>query len=204
MKVPSYWLTTRTNRVCSYCIYKNKINNKNMLNKEFRNIFLVTLISSVVLSGAVGFLAGSMSGKDLSFGQLKQEVVGDSSTTNKNQDLNNQSLVVSAVKKVSPAVVSIIITKDVPKMEQYFTSPSPNNDFFNQFFGNNDFFNFSTPQYRQNGTEKKEVGGGTGFIISKDGYVVTYNHVVSDDTAEYTVFMNDEHTYEAKIVARDP
>ena len=59
------------------------------------------------------------------------------------------------------------------------------------------------PQYQQNGTEKKEVGGGSGFIVTDDGYIVTNAHVVSDATAEYTVFLNDEKKYDATIVASD-
>ena len=99
-------------------------------------------------------------------------------------------------KEVSPAVVSIIITKDLPVFEQYYISP------FNDFFG--EPFNFKIPQYKQKGTEKKEVGGGTGFIVSKDGIIVTNKHVVLDKDADYTVLTNDGRKFAAKVLARDP
>lgn len=103
--------------------------------------------------------------------------------------------VVSVVSSVSPAVVSIVITKDVPVIEQYWEQMQ------NPFGGM--FGNIQVPGYRQNGTQKQEVGGGSGFFISNDGYVVTNAHVVADTAAEYTVLLNDGAKYEAKIIAAD-
>ena len=99
------------------------------------------------------------------------------------------------VEQVNPSVVSIIITKDVPILERYYQEQRINP--FSPFF-------FSVPQYLERGTEKKEVGGGSGFLISSDGYLVTNYHVVNQEDAEYTVFTNDEKTYDAKVVAGDP
>ena len=101
---------------------------------------------------------------------------------------DNSDAVVNVVERVNPAVVSIVITKDVPIMEQYYEN-----------YGGI----FNIPRYRQNGTEQKEVGGGSGFIISNDGYVVTNNHVVSDADAQYTVFLNDGTKFDATIVSTD-
>lgn len=106
--------------------------------------------------------------------------------------ISQEDSVVAAVKKASPAVVSVIVTKDLPVMEQYFINP----------FGG-DFWGFQIPQYRQKGTEKKEIGGGTGFMISSDGMLVTNKHVVEDEQAEYTVLTNDGKKYPAQVLARD-
>ena len=52
--------------------------------------------------------------------------------------------------------------------------------------------------------EKTQIGGGSGFIVSEDGYVFTSNHVVSDVNAEYTVIVDPKHKYSAKVLSRNP
>lgn len=135
-------------------------------------------------------------------GDSTESIAGAKSTAE-----NQESMVVNAVKKAKPSVVSVIITKDVPVMEKYYqqapTDPFGGNDPFagSPFSG----LNFQIPQYRQNGTEKKEVGGGSGFIVSADGYIVTNKHVVADPKAEYTVFIGENKTkYPAKVISSDP
>lgn len=117
---------------------------------------------------------------------------------------SHEDAVVKTVKAAQPAVVSIVISKDVPIIERYYSNR--NGDPFNQFFGNRFFspFQFQVPELRQKGTEKKEIGGGSGFLVSADGLIVTNKHVVSEEGAEYTVFLNDGSKHEAKLVARDP
>lgn len=118
---------------------------------------------------------------------------------------SQESVVINAVKNASPAVVSIIISKYVPIVEQYYVNPFEGDQFFQQFFGDQQSpFQFQIPQYRQKGVEKQEVGGGTGFVISADGLILTNKHVVIDEKAEYTVLTNDGKKYTAKILARDP
>lgn len=113
---------------------------------------------------------------------------------------SQEEAVVKAVNQVSPAVVSIIVTKDVPIIEQYFYNPFEE---FEELFGEQ-FFGFEIPQYRQKGIEKKEVGGGTGFIISQEGMILTNKHVVLDEKADYTVFTNDGKKFPATVLVRDP
>ncbi len=115
--------------------------------------------------------------------------------------LRQDELVVAVVKRVSPSVVSIVATKDVAVIEQFFINPFQGDPFFEQFFGGG---GFRVPQFRQKGTQKKEIGAGTGFIVSSDGLILTNKHVVADPAAEYTVFLNDATKVPARVLARDP
>ena len=102
-------------------------------------------------------------------------------------------MIIKIVENTSPAVVSIVATKDVPVIEQYYTNP----------FG--DFFpDFLVPQYRQRGTQRQQVGAGTGFFVAGDGTIVTNKHVVSDAAASYSVILNNGKSIAAKVLALDP
>ncbi|KKP31390.1 MAG: hypothetical protein A2312_03440 [Candidatus Staskawiczbacteria bacterium RIFOXYB2_FULL_32_9] len=116
--------------------------------------------------------------------------------------ISYEQAIIDAVKQTSPSVVSIIISKNMPVYEQYFTDPFE--EFDSPFFDFGPGFDIQIPQYKQKGTEKKEIGGGSGFIVSDDGLVLTNKHVVIDKDAEYTVLTNDGKKYIAKVLALDP
>lgn len=101
---------------------------------------------------------------------------------------SGDNIITTAVKKTNPAVVSITISKDVPKYEtQNFIDP----------------FGFFSAIPKQNGTTNQEIGNGSGFLVSADGYIVTNRHVVEDNDADYTVTLNDGKKHVAKIIAID-
>ncbi|MDP2910530.1 MAG: trypsin-like peptidase domain-containing protein [bacterium] len=155
--------------------------------KIHKNLRFITL--TISLSVLFGFLAGAVSGGFFYY-QINNYLakLNLNPSSESNTQISQESSIINAAKESAPAVVSIIVTKDVPILEQYLEIGP---------FG-------SIPQYRQKGTEKKEVGGGTGFIVSKDGLVLTNKHVVLDEEAEYTVFTNDGTKFPAKVLARDP
>lgn len=103
------------------------------------------------------------------------------------------NVVADLVEKNSAGVVSIIITKDVPRARSFFDSP----------FGGFPFFTIPE-QVPQSEDNDRQIGSGSGFFISADGLIVTNKHVVADEAAKYTVLTRNKEEYTATVLARDP
>lgn len=65
------------------------------------------------------------------------------------------------------------------------------------------FFGFGDRGGSEYANPQPSVGYGSGVIISKDGYVITNNHVI-DKATEIEVTMNDNRKYTAKLIGADP
>jgi serine protease Do len=97
-------------------------------------------------------------------------------------------------KKASPSVVNISTVK-VIKGRGGARLPFGQNDPFRDFFDR--FFRNQVPE------EFRQRSLGSGFIIDKDGFILTNNHVV-EKSDEIKVKLADETEFEAKIIGRDP
>lgn len=89
-----------------------------------------------------------------------------------------------AAENAVKAVVNIKATISV-------SSPAYRDPFL-EFFG-----------YPQGGTKREAQAGGSGVIISSDGYIVTNNHVINNAT-NLSVKLHDGRTFEAKVIGSDP
>ncbi len=179
-------------------------------NSSIRKAIFWSIIISFVVGGVFGGVMGGLVASSglviegsgfLPFGRVMRSVK-DSAQPERSAaqtvKVEEESQTTDVVERVSPAVVSIIVTKDLSKIysrDYYFP--------FEDFFGFGWPFGFELPE-RQVPEGKREVGGGTGFIISADGMILTNKHVVDDSEAEYTVLMNDGKKYDAKVLATDP
>jgi len=125
--------------------------------------------------------------------------VGETPVSIPKEEKKEEYTVITAVKKAKPAVVSIIISKQVP---QYITTYKEEN-VVDQFGNIIPGMVLTTPVYTPNGTKKQELGSGSGFLISADGMIVTNRHVVEKTDVDYTVLLNNGKEYPAVVLARD-
>ena len=103
--------------------------------------------------------------------------------------LATQQAFTSLVKVVTPAVVNISTVSRKKAVQPFFD--------FSPFFGDQFDETPSRPRYR------KESSLGSGFIINRDGYIITNDHVVRDSES-IQVKLSNENIYDAKIVGSDP
>jgi serine protease Do len=102
---------------------------------------------------------------------------------------------VKLAEEQKPAVVNISITKTIKGHPRIFRSPfdrggSLLDEFFERFFGD-------IPRQ-----DLKQKSLGSGFIISKDGYILTAAHVV-EDVDEINITLSDQKEFEAKVIGMD-
>ncbi|MEE3718323.1 HhoA/HhoB/HtrA family serine endopeptidase [Tumidithrix elongata RA019] len=103
----------------------------------------------------------------------------------------NYNFIAQAVNRTGPAVVRINASRTVA------SEPLPdmlNDPFFRQFFGD---------EIRRAPKERIERGTGSGFIINKDGDIITNAHVV-DGADKVTVILKDGRQLEGKVLGADP
>lgn len=166
----------------------------------FKPSFYSFGVMMAVLGGLIGGAIGATFAPYLRTPLVKTNAPGQSdasktlTTPPPVLDKNGASILdeqtVAVVERTQSAVVSIIISKDASKL------PSP--EFIDPFTGEPFWPMQNFPQ----GIQK--VGGGSGFLVSADGLIVTNKHVVEDEEAEYTVVLRNGDKLPAKVLARDP
>lgn len=176
---------------------ENKEKGVNFTPAILRNFLIGIILVSLLVGGISGALFGFWASTSSSFSNwirenifLQKNVSSIQSslasvTGQQNVQVVEQSATIDVAKKVSPSVVSIVGKQDLSKLYNQ-------NGFSFGFFG-------QIPQGVQ------QVSAGTGFIISKDGLILTNKHVISgSDGTQYTVITSDDKQYDATIVATDP
>jgi serine protease Do len=113
-------------------------------------------------------------------------------------------------KSVTPSVVNIrteMKAKGNDLTEFFGGRGTTPDDLFHRFFGNPGQPDDQDQRGSRRGRpqrEPKTSAAGTGFVISKDGYILTNNHVVEDATKIEVYFYGDDETpYTAKVIGRD-
>ena len=153
-------------------------------------IFLVILAFVTGIIGGVGGIAlvatSTALQKAIGISKNGSSIVLPAQNNVENITVKEDSAIISAVQKVSPAVVSVVFTKDIQVI----------NPFGNFGFG----FGFGQNQQQV----QQQQGSASGFILTSDGLIATNKHVAGVDGAKYTVVTQDGKKYDAQVKALDP
>ncbi|TSC56654.1 MAG: protease [Parcubacteria group bacterium Gr01-1014_18] len=172
-----------------------------------KNTIPALLLLSSLGMGFLGGVLGVLLSKSTLAIQAKDGILEDLSIPLQIQEEENATI--SSVTKAMPSVVSIVVSKDRALL---YRGAGMEDLFFGFPFGSSPYRggNPIVPENVANNEDtagesiREQVGGGTGFIISADGMILTNKHVVSLEAAEYTVVTQDGKEYPATVLGKDP
>ncbi len=139
-------------------------------------LIIIGVVFGVVLVSSFGWVRPS-------FAELK---IGNSTPPVQNIDQNILAFddaFIKVAETVTPSIVQIRVTKTVQDKVH-------------------DRFKFFFP-FDDEDKAPERMGGGSGVIISDDGYILTNNHVVENSNS-VEVFLNDKRNFDAKVIGTDP
>ena len=105
---------------------------------------------------------------------------------------------IAIIKKVMPAVVSVVISKHLEDLEHDLPP-----DMYPFLPSDPKHKKLDIPDELIDENGMVQIGGGSGFFVDSSGIVLTNKHVITDPKAEYTVIATDGKKYAAKIMSYD-
>ncbi|MEJ2108736.1 MAG: trypsin-like peptidase domain-containing protein [Acidobacteriota bacterium] len=159
--------------------------------QRFKTVFIVVV--TLFLGAAGGSIIGAQILHENSIGVPSVVLAAPSPTYS--GSISFASGYAPIISKVVPAVVNISSTKVVDNPSA--NSPFFSDPFFRQFFGNQIPQQFNMPR------QQRAQALGSGVIVSKDGYILTNNHVV-EGADDVKVALADKREFKANIIGTDP
>ncbi|PIR69212.1 MAG: hypothetical protein COU47_03880 [Candidatus Niyogibacteria bacterium CG10_big_fil_rev_8_21_14_0_10_46_36] len=113
--------------------------------------------------------------------------------------MDYQAQVINAIKKVLPAVVSITVSKDMADITRELPFDIESLNPYDQ-----EILKERMRQAPKDEHGRIKVGGGSGFLVSADGVILTNKHVIMDPHASYSVLASNGKKYDTKVISYDP
>ncbi len=148
---------------------------------------LLTLLASVLVSGLTAYAIVRSTAPEEASAPVSYD--GASYRTVNLEQTDYPDFTYAAESAVDAVVYVAVTVKTTVQQQQYI-------DPFELFFG------YPGGGYNRQPQEREQRGSGSGVIIRPDGYIVTNNHVVNGAT-EVQVVLNNNKTYEAKVIGTD-
>ena len=148
---------------------------------------LLTVLASVLVSGLTAYAIVKSTAPDVTPVAVSSD--GASYRTVNLEQTDYPDFTYAAESAVDAVVYVAVTIKTTVQQQQYF-------DPFEFFFG------YPGGGMQRQPQEREQRGSGSGVIIRPDGYIVTNNHVVNGAT-EVQVMLNNNKTYEAKVIGTD-
>jgi serine protease Do len=154
-----------------------------------------------VLAGVacISFMVGIIVSSSLRITPTIKAVGKEVVENNNDNPVGDTQLFVKLAEKLKPVTVNISTTKTMKRRERPSRQPYGGDDPFRDFFGD-DLYDRFLGQPPQRDYKLRSLG--SGFIIDKEGYIITNNHVI-EDADEIKVRLSDKEEFDAKIVGRD-
>ena len=170
-----------------------KLNNKKVIIFLLAGVAIISFIIGMIISSSLKIIPPLEA--------LDEEAVesGEAST------LKDSQLFAKLAEQLMPVTVNISTTKIIKERERPFDFPFGREDPFREFFGDEFFERFFGGQIPPRNYKMRSLG--SGFIIDREGYIITNNHVIEgadEIKVRLSDKVSDKEEYDAKIIGRDP
>ncbi len=162
--------------------------------KQRVNIYRIMGVLFLIAGAGILLIKSPSFSKNLGFESENREIA---SLDGLDSALKLQNIYRQIAKTVQPAVVSINVESEQTVRNPY--SDFFNDPFFRRFFGGDNNFGPGAPRE----FKRKLQAMGSGFIVTKDGYLFSNHHVVKDAT-KIVVILSDNRRFDAQVVGSDP
>lgn len=110
-----------------------------------------------------------------------------------------KSRIIKTVRNVMPSVVTVVVKKNFLDLKREMRAEQTHAEKKNHHLST-----LSIPRDKIDAHGMVQIDGGSGFIVDKNGIILTNKHVIFESGVEYDIITNENDCYEAEVIARDP